>query len=120
VDERRLARLVADLDSDQFAERDQARAELEKLGESARAALRRALDGKPSAEVRRRVEALLDKLDEPKLSPERLRAVRALEALEQLATPDARRLVEELAGGAPEAWLTREAKTTKACLERQP
>jgi RNA polymerase sigma factor (sigma-70 family) len=120
VDERRLARLVADLDSDQFAERDRARAELEKLGESARAALRRALDGKPSAEVRRRVEALLDKLDEPKLSPERLRAVRALEALEQLATPDARRLVEELAGGAPEAWLTREAKTTKACLERQP
>jgi RNA polymerase sigma factor (sigma-70 family) len=112
VEERRLARLVADLDSEQFAVREQARAELERLGESARAALRRALDGKPSAEVRRRAEALLEKLDGPTLPPERLRALRALEALEQLATPDARRLVEELARGAPEAWLTREARAT--------
>jgi RNA polymerase sigma factor (sigma-70 family) len=48
---------------------------------------------------------------------ERLRQVRAVEALEQAGTPEGRRLLEDLAGGEAEAPLTREAR---AALDRIP
>ena len=53
---------------------------------------------------------LLSRLERPALSPEELRALRAVELLEQLDTPGARRLLRSLAGGAAGARLTREAK----------
>src|SRR5262249_28501254 len=53
---KRLARLIADLDDDQFEVREKAAAELEKQGGAALAALREALDGRPSPEARRRIE----------------------------------------------------------------
>jgi hypothetical protein len=40
-----------------------------------------------------------------------------VEVLEWLETPESRRLLEELAGGEADAWLTREAK---AVLRRRP
>ena len=46
------------------------------------------------------------------MTPERLRGIRAVEVLERLATPEARKLVEELARGAEGVRLTREATTT--------
>jgi hypothetical protein len=49
---KRLARLLADLDSDRFADRDKATRELEKLGRLAEPALRRLLADPPSLEVR--------------------------------------------------------------------
>jgi hypothetical protein len=57
-----LERWLADLDSDSFEVRDRAGRELEKLGFAAAPALRKALGGKPSPEVRRRVEGLLGAL----------------------------------------------------------
>jgi dipeptidyl aminopeptidase/acylaminoacyl peptidase len=111
----RLARWVTELDSDQFAVRQKAVQELEKLGELARPALRQALAAKPTLEARRRLEQLLKKLDEPLRDPDVLRALRALEVLEHHAGPKARRVLETLAAGAPEARLTREAR---AALER--
>jgi RNA polymerase sigma factor (sigma-70 family) len=120
VDEKRVARLIADLDSDEFAVREKAADELDKLGESAAGAVRQALAGRPSAELRRRLEALLDKqaAEEWAPAPDRLRAVRALEMLEQVGTPEAKKLLAELAQGAPEAWLTREAKAALGRLKR--
>src|SRR5262245_12556283 len=60
ADEARLAVLLKDLDSDQFAVREQATRELEKQGPSAHAFLRKALEGKLlSPEARRRVEKLV-------------------------------------------------------------
>ncbi|HJT78769.1 MAG TPA: WD40 repeat domain-containing protein, partial [Gemmataceae bacterium] len=52
ADPRRLGRLVADLDSDEFAVREKAGDELERLGGLAGPALRQALHGQPSLEVR--------------------------------------------------------------------
>jgi WD40 repeat protein len=49
-----LARLLARLDSDEVADRQKASAELEKLGAQAEEALSTLLEGKPSAEARRR------------------------------------------------------------------
>jgi RNA polymerase sigma factor (sigma-70 family) len=116
---RAVAGLIADLDSDRFAVRRKAVEELEKLGELAAPALRAALKS-PSAEVRRRAEALLAKIDSLSPGPQRLRALRAVEALEHAGMPEARRLLEALARGAAGARLTREARLSLERLARRP
>jgi hypothetical protein len=113
ADPEKVARWIAELGADDYATRERANQELEKLGERARPALRKALEAGPSAETRRRLRRLLDQ--EAALSPEELRQVRAVEALEQMGTPEARQLLERLASGVAEARLTREAR---ASLER--
>jgi RNA polymerase sigma factor (sigma-70 family) len=113
---KQIAALLADLDSDDFSVREKASAGLEELGEAAESALRQALEGSPSAEVRRRVEVLLRKLRKESPGPGRLRELRALEVLEQVGGPEARQVLAALARGAPEARLTRDAK---AALDRR-
>jgi len=76
------------------------------------------LEGSPTQEVRRQATRLLDKL--ATLSGERLRHVRAVEALEYTNTPSARQVLEGLAKGAPEARLTREAIEALERLKRTP
>jgi WD40 repeat protein len=119
ADPRRVARLIAGLDSEEFATRERAARELEALGESAGPALRKAVAGGPSAEVRRRVAHLLDQVDRPASSPERLRVLRAIEVLEHSATPEARRVLGRLAGGMPGARVTEEAKRSLHRLAKQ-
>jgi RNA polymerase sigma factor (sigma-70 family) len=114
IDPERMDRLLTDLDSDKFAVREKAAREVEAMGDATEPALRKVLSGKPSSEVRRRVEELLGKFD-PANSPEQLRGVRALEVLEGVGTPQAKELLTELAQGATKARLTREAK---AALQR--
>src|SRR5439155_2651592 len=63
VDAREMARLVAELDDDRFAVREKAARELEALGKAAVPALRTALAGEPTAEVRRRVRPMLERLE---------------------------------------------------------
>jgi uncharacterized membrane protein YphA (DoxX/SURF4 family) len=111
ADPRRVARLIAGLDSEEFTSRESAARELEGLGELAEPALRKALAGRPTLEVRRRVERLLDRLVVPP-SGDALRALRAVEVLEMVGTEEARRVLREAARGAPEARLTREAKAS--------
>jgi RNA polymerase sigma factor (sigma-70 family) len=107
----KVERLLADLDNERFAARQQAEAELEKIGAVVEPALRKALDGKPSLEVRRRMEKVLEKL-----ASGRLRTTRALEAIEQMNTPEARQWLDTLANGTPRAWLTEEARKSRARL----
>jgi RNA polymerase sigma factor (sigma-70 family) len=107
TDRDRLARLVKDLDADDFAVREKATDELAKLGGAAVTALRKALEGSPSAELKQRAELLLGKLQTA--SAEWTSESRALELLEQLRTPEAKELLRELARGDADAWLTKEA-----------
>ncbi len=120
VDAQRVARLIADLDDERFAVRDKASADLAKLGDLAEPFLRKTLEGKPSPEVRRRAQTILEGLHRA-LSAEPLREVRAVELLEQIGTPSARTVLAALAEGAAGARLTREAKATLRRLAlRQP
>jgi hypothetical protein len=116
----RVRRLVLDLDDDTFAARERATAELARLGADAEPALRRALRETRSAEVRRRARELLDKREGGDWPAGRLREWRALAALEHIGTAEARRLLQTIARGAPEAWLTQEAQASLERLSRRP
>jgi WD40 repeat protein len=119
VDPDRLARLVADLDADAFEKRESASAELSRLGQLAEPALQRVLQTKPSAELRMRAEALLKNMDN-KLPPAALRAVRAIEVLELIATPAARKVIESLAKHSAGTPVAEEAKAALDRLARRP
>jgi hypothetical protein len=109
-----LRALLADLDSDRFARRQEAFRQLAALADRVRPALRAALKGDLSAEQRRSIQRALAKLRGVPPA-DTLRHLRAVEVLERIGTPQARRLLEKLARGAAEAWLTYDAK---AALER--
>jgi WD40 repeat protein len=119
TDAKRLTQLIADLDNERFEVRQQATEELEKLGELAEPALRKALAGQPTLEARRRLEQLVEKFGGPIVSPAQLQALRAVEVLEHICTSEARQVLESLAKGAPEARLTREARAALQRLDRQ-
>jgi RNA polymerase sigma factor (sigma-70 family) len=106
-DPQRLARLLTDLDSEQFAVREKAAAGLADMGEAAEPALRERLGDKPSLETRRRLEQLLERLR----GAARHRQSRAIEILERVGDRDARLLLEEIARGLSSARLTEEAQS---------
>ncbi|MBY0522252.1 MAG: hypothetical protein K2R98_02575 [Gemmataceae bacterium] len=111
ADAKRIAQWLADLDSRQFAVRQQATEELEKLGELAAEALHQTLAQQPPLEVRQRVQRLLELLDAPDVLPDRLRGLRTVELLERIGTPEARALLERLGNGTPESRVTQEARS---------
>ncbi len=114
-----VARLIADLESNDFAVREKAMEELRQLGERAEPGLREALKDKPALEARRRIEKLLEDVRVSSVSPENLRNLRALEVLEHIGTPEARSVLRTLADGAAAARLTREAKASLDRLNRR-
>jgi WD40 repeat protein len=111
-DRARLGHLITNLDDQRYAVRKKAMSELEHMGETAGPALRRALEERPSLEVRQRIRQVLTRA--ASLTPEKLRAIRAVHVVEQIDSPPARRLLQVLAQGAPEARLTQEAKAALA------
>ncbi len=115
----RIAALIADLDHAEFARREKASRELEQIGTPAALALRKTLTEKPSLEMRRRIDALLEVIEARPLSPKELRTIRAVQVLETIGTPVARRILEGLSGGAAEAMLTLEAKAALQRLEHR-
>jgi WD40 repeat protein len=115
ADPEQVLQRLADLYSDRFPVRTKAEQALAKWEELAEPFLRKELAKQPPVEVRRRVEKLLGPLEKVLLTGERLRAERVLEVLEHVGDEAARRLLRDLAKGAPEARLSREAR---AALER--
>jgi WD40 repeat protein len=114
----RLARLIIDLDDDDFRVRERASAALAEAGGLAEPALRRALEGKPSVEVARRVRDLLEGMPPLSRDGARLRLLRTIEVLERIGTPEARQLLRTLADAGPPA--DEEAKTALRRLARRP
>jgi len=114
-----VAKLVADLDSDRFEARERAQTELVALDRLAEPALRKALAGKPTAEAKRLAEEALAQVVGVPEHPDRLREVRAVEALERIGTEEAQKLLEALAAGTPAARLTDEARHAAARLKRR-
>jgi hypothetical protein len=110
-DEELVGRLIADLDADDFATRQQATAGLRKLGPGVSEALRRAAAESGSGEQVGRCRQLLTEFREAFLSdPDQLRHVRAVQAVARIGTPAARSLLARFADGAPSAVLTRHAR----------
>jgi len=117
LDEKRVVRLIADLDGDDFDGREKATKELGKWEEAGLNSYQKALENAPAPEARRRLEILVADQERRRRYPpaQRLQSLRALEVLERADTPEARRVLETLAAGALGASLTDEAK---ASLER--
>jgi hypothetical protein len=118
-----LRKLVRDLDSKEFRDRERAHLELERRIKDAEPFLRYRLTLPASEEVKRRTRALLAKttpsrgpLRQPgELVGETLRAVRAVQVLERIGSAEARKVLTALAAGAPSAPETRDAQ---AALKR--
>jgi WD40 repeat protein len=120
VSTEQLARLLRDLDDADFRVREKASRELERLGRLIEPALHKTLDGSASAEVRRRVERLLEVLDQPAPTGQRLQALLGVEVLEQVGSPEARDVLRALAGGATDHELTQEARAALRRLAKRP
>jgi WD40 repeat protein len=118
VNARQIAQLIADLDDRRFRVRERARQALERQGDLVEPFLVQTLEGRPTLEVRRRVEELLAKLARPTLSREDLRVLRAQAALEYMGTSAAQDVLRALAQGEPGARLTQEAQASLDRLAR--
>ena len=110
TDSKRVDKLVTDLGSEQFAVRQKATVELENLGDVAIPALRAEAARQPSLEMQKRIELLLGKINGPATNPELVRALRAVEVLEAIGTPQTRDVLQWLATGAATHRLTQAAE----------
>ncbi len=69
ADPKRVAGLLAQLDSDEFGKRQSATRELEYLGKYAKSLLEKALKDSPSVEVKQRVQRLLKQIEDDSAKP---------------------------------------------------
>jgi RNA polymerase sigma factor (sigma-70 family) len=111
VADKHLDKLIADLNSDEFAVREAAGRALTDLGELAVPAMRKALASRPPLEPRLRLEALVKRVETRTLTTEELRIQRAIAALEMQGTAEAREVLKRLAAGAPGALTTTAAQS---------
>jgi RNA polymerase sigma factor (sigma-70 family) len=118
-DTKRIEQLIGNLDDGRFEVRQQATKDLEALGEFALPSMQKALAGNLALEVRRRLDALLERLEGASLSAETVRQIRAVEALESMGNPQALRLLEKLATGPPEMRLTQESLASARRLAKR-
>src|SRR5262249_8222508 len=63
IEKIRIENLIQQLNGDSFADREAAAHELDRLGQTALPYLSKVLQGKPSLELRRRVESLINKIE---------------------------------------------------------
>jgi hypothetical protein len=117
-DAAKLRALLDALGGAEFRDREQATAELLKLGKLAEAALRERLRTTESPEVAMRAGGLLDRLAAEKPTAADVLAVRAVEVVEWAGTAEAAKLLEAWAGGAAGARLTAEAAAALGRLKR--
>jgi hypothetical protein len=118
LDEGAVKRLMADLDSPQFATRERASAELQRLGEDVTPLLRQALmRPQASEEFQSRVAGIFNSFAVP--SDERLRDYRAVEVLEYIGSPAAEALLRRIGDGAATSSLGRAAAESAKRLAKR-
>jgi WD40 repeat protein/HEAT repeat protein len=117
---KRMAELLTALESNDFPTREAAAKELLRLGQAVVPALRHALEGQPSAELRKRLQLLLEDIGTGPPPAEALRQARAVQVLETIGSPQACEVLKKLTTGAAEAELTRDAWAALRRLERRP
>ena len=92
------------LNADKVAQREKAAKDLQALGFSGEPILRKLLETEKRPEVKQRLQTILDQLD-----GQFVRIHRGLQALETIGNTDTKQLLRELAAGAPNSMLTKEA-----------
>jgi WD40 repeat protein len=117
-EQRKYLRWIADLDNDSFETREKATKELADAVERAEAALRKALGGPLSAEARRRVNHVLDRLPTAAPHSTTLATFRSLEVLEMINAPAARRFIDQLSQDNSDPFRQREAAETLKRVQR--
>lgn len=115
-----IAKLIASLEADDFDVREQAQQRLAVLGPRARRAMEAALAGKPTAEASRRLTAIRDALPDHVPPADELRAVRAIEVLERLASQEAITVLKRVGSGEANALPTLEANASLDRLRKRP
>lgn len=119
ADLKQIEKQVAQLDSNEFATREQASKELEAAGELAVVPLKRMLATAPSVEARRRAERLLKKVAAQEAPPpEMLRVLDAIDLLAQVRTAKAIALLGEIQREARVAQVRIEAKRAMQAIGR--
>jgi RNA polymerase sigma factor (sigma-70 family) len=116
VDAEKMRRLLARLGDERFQERMAAERDLMESRDAVEAGLRQELEKSPPLESRRRIEVLLKNIED---APERLQQRRILQLLEQCGTPETNATLRSVAGGATDAWLTKEATAGVERLARR-
>jgi hypothetical protein len=111
-----VQKLLKDLDADDPQQRDQAMQEMQEVAAAFEPLLVKVARDSDPGEVRNRVRRVLGRQREAETPRALLAQVRAVSLLEQMGTPEARAVLELLAGGAEGARLTQEAKVA---LEHQ-
>ncbi len=117
----KIQKLLKELDADDFDVRDTATDELVKLGAVAAEALRNLAASPPNAEVGYRANLVLRKLEGvgPPVNTAG-RTVRAVRVLERAATPEARAVLEKMAGGEFGFDMAPDAKAALGRLKAKP
>ncbi len=109
-DTKRIQQYLTDLDSKNFRRREDAAKELEALGQLAGPAIEAKLKDKLPLEVRRRLEAIQSQLNQERLSPRQLQALRSIDVLREIGSAEAIAVLKGLAKGADGAVQTVEAR----------
>jgi WD40 repeat protein len=106
---------IADLAAADEKRRERATTELQEFGAAAAPELYKALRDKPPLDVRQRIEQVIAAVSRFPVSPGDLRCSRSIQVLERIGSDDARKILQELAGGDESAAATTEAA---AALDR--
>lgn len=116
--QKEVEQLLAELDDDDYMKRDRAMTTLHEVAHAFAPLLESRHKAAGPGEVRNRLIFVLAQMNNEKLPQSLVRDLRAVTLLEQIATPEARDLLTEIAQGAAEARLTHEARAALARLNK--
>lgn len=105
-----LSKCIDRLSSPAFPEREKATKDLLSWGDMILPPLQVARKKTTDAELRERLDRIIQELEQPSLANSQLQQVRAVEVLESIGTKEAKQVLEKLARGEGSARLTQEAK----------